>query len=518
MSNPFTCKSNDCSQSDIDHLNELIVNGKNHDALAIINNFDFKNISRAYVVHLAQICIRLQKPLLALKFLHKYVSPTEATPTSLGPTDDEVLTYSRCLYQLGASDDSLSMLAQIDANKNAEVYFIKACALMYAWRYDEAAAAFLKYSRSADLAEYRKAVVQLNICACKISQNNFDNIHTDLDKLIQLCEDKGYKLLTANALELYGQVYLFTGQTSQARDCLQRSIERLKESPNSIYSLYAKKWLAICNYQLGDTVNGLKELGEVAAEARKLKHWNTIRDCEAFMAGLTGNYTHLIEVINNSAFLGFKKRICHFFRLDSVSLTTSICTLRASEKSDEAFYCLDLADQSKSLTLSLYQKPLLAKLLWALSRDTYQPANMSFLFKNLYPTELFNPFTSPHRVIRLLKRLDSWFKNNSVPLKVAFHKSEFSLKSSTNVKLYFNQNASIDVLNVQSTRSEKLIAILKQKSCSAEKIARELNVSVATVLRLLGELKSTGCVLRLGSGRSTEYKYIAPNKRGVKVA
>ncbi|MGZ5279055.1 MAG: hypothetical protein ACXWC9_03885, partial [Pseudobdellovibrionaceae bacterium] len=163
---------------------------------------------------------------------------------------------------------------------------------------------------------------------------------------------------------------------------------------------------------------------------------------------------------------------------------------------------------------SLHLKPQLLALFEALTLDFYKPSHIGLLFQRIYKDEKFNPFSSPNRVLSLMKRLDRWFLDQDVPLRVRMKKSEFGLIAKSAV----SQPVQILIQRAKTlSKQDGHLATLRDyfqgRTFSSQDISEKMNISKASAQNLIGQAVKEGSVEKRGSGRSTTYALVPRNKK-----
>jgi hypothetical protein len=159
---------------------------------------------------------------------------------------------------------------------------------------------------------------------------------------------------------------------------------------------------------------------------------------------------------------------------------------------------------------SLSEKPHLLALFEALTLDFYRPHYLGSIFKSVYPQERFNPTTSPARVMRLLIRLDQWFKQQELPLFIHFKKSEFALYASAPIAVIIQRGKKISTSDIKWNAIKDAF---DGRSFSAAKISKALSISKSSSLRLISQALVDGSITKAGTNRGTEYRFKGRTKR-----
>jgi hypothetical protein len=138
-----------------------------------------------------------------------------------------------------------------------------------------------------------------------------------------------------------------------------------------------------------------------------------------------------------------------------------------------------LLGRSPNSNLILNPGKVLHLCLKTLLKDLYQPISMGFLFSELFPNEYFNPTTSSRRVIQTVYRLNSWFKQNKVPLSVVGKNGQFKITASASFTISLEtkmRNKNLDFTSVVSPQLLHLKNCYVDRSFTSTMAALELGL------------------------------------------
>ena len=487
----------------IQDLERLIVDGHLDECRKKLQEFNSRTVEHEYRNKLAEFSIRAGLPLAALRFLHFKIN-VEMNSTPHEPED--IILYSRALYQLGESKEALQRLAKIDSLKYSEVLFWMACANMFAWNY-VAAEKFLKqYLKTDHPTAYRKQVVQVNLAACLTNQNRFEEALELIKTEKEICKKQNFKLLLGNLYEIESQVYILSGQYEQAETSINVA-ESLLNGQGAYYELYVKKWKSVLQLLRQKDQPDFSALANLKNEAIRLCHWSTLRECDFFEAILSNNESLLLKLYNGTPSAHYRKRIEHFSKRqfdENISYTLHL----APEKNEQPVFqknSASFAPEKEFLRSGKkHENVKLFSLFCALTKDFYQPSTLTTLFNQVYQDEVFNPFSSVSRVMRLLGRLNTWFAANSISLKVRMKKSEFTLVATAPIDILLPK-----IKNDLLATDNKLVdlrKLLQNKTQTAKQIATHFGISQSSVNRLLKQEITNGRITKQGGGRSSVYR------------
>ncbi len=475
-------------------LDLLIKDGKHEEVRKILDSENPKNISRDFAAQFGDLAFRSHLPMFTLKVLHPYIHPenTFSTPA----TDREKMVYATAIFSLGAVHDSLAILNDIDPNQEPEANFYKALAHVCEWNYAGSIQYLQAYIESEKTPPYRKLVGNVNLAAAHVTLENWNLANQILDETIAECEKNSHGLLIGNCLEIKSQIEFYQGRYEEALNLLKQAAIYLGGQQGR-YSMLVDKGVTLSQlFQLRQPEN-LKALEAFRARALELGHWDSIRDADLFEAIFSKDEMLGRKIIMGTPSEYYRQRVRKLFGENFKS-------------NGQYWWYLGGPDLSSQTTLQfdpyqhLSEKPMLLNLFDALTCDFYKPANIGALFQKIYPDEKFNPFTSPSRTLQLLRRLDKYFVEKKIPLRVIFKKSEFQLTSLENIFVLVRRGKPI---SASVAKVLKLKDYFAGKSFTPAKASAALNVSKSSIHKVINEALADGGLVKDGFGRSVTYRF-----------
>jgi tetratricopeptide (TPR) repeat protein len=482
-------------QQRIDLIEKSIKTGKHKEVIKSLSELNRKKIPREFAATLAHFAFRVSTPLLALKILHPYIHNEYLKQAP--PNAQEKMAYATGLLALGAVREANQILQSIDSQVEPEVLFHQGISGIYEWNYEVTVSKLRAFVKASNVSEYRKLVGKVNLLAAYIYLLRWNEAEPLLEEIIGVCNQEQHVLLLGNCYELKAQFYFFQKKYEQALEQANKSFEILKEQ-NGLYYLFAKKWQILASYFLSPNLQDLNELTLLKEKAREVRHWNTLRECDLFLAIARKDAQLAQKVMVGTPAESYRQRVRFLFSGN----------LKVANK---YFWYLSLGELpgvNCEITfdpyVKLFKRAQLLSVYDALTRDFYKPSSIGDLFEILYPDEKFNYNTSPIRVLKALRRLNAWFKNNEPRLEIKFQKSEFSIQAIQSIKLVVIRGQSLTTPNVHF---EKLQKQFLYRRFSVGQTARFLSVSKATAQRLLKSAIQNGILSKEGAGRSTVYYF-----------
>lgn len=472
-------------------LEQLVVEGRHAECREVLDETHPQRIPRPWASRFGEIAFRMHNPGFTLKVLHRFIYPEN--PFDVPATDKEKTVYASALYTFGAINEAREILNSIRSQDEPEVWFHKAGASFCAWDYEAGIPYFRKYVESPKVDAYKRLVGKVNLAAGCIFVGDWEAATKLLEETKAECETNSYRLLLGNSFELLAQIQIFKGHYDQALQFLQSATDCLKDQ-GGFYALYAEKWTLIARCLKSSSPQNLESLRALREKALAIGHWNTVRECDLFEALATKNTELVRKVIMGTPYEPYRKRVRRLFETNFIAKGQYKLRLASEAVSD--------LDDQKNIPLfdpykkgeaqeALYEKPMLLALYNALTEDFYHPANIGILFQKIYPKEKFNPYTSPARVLQLLRRLGKWFAENAHPIQVIFKKSEFRLTSTQPIYLTVQRGTHL-------TAAQGKIGELKNnfgaRLFSTAEVCTTLGISKASANRLLSEAIKEGLV------------------------
>ncbi|MEZ4871692.1 MAG: hypothetical protein R2827_05470 [Bdellovibrionales bacterium] len=127
-------------------------------------------------------------------------------------------------------------------------------------------------------------------------------------------EQNNWKLIHANALEVSAQLAVNENDWAEAQQLLNTAKSFLKGQQNSS-SLFIQKWLAIVQMFNGNNkVNSTLKLQGVREQAIKNRHWETVRECDLYIAKYLNDFNLLNKVYLGTPYREYRKSMLESFQ------------------------------------------------------------------------------------------------------------------------------------------------------------------------------------------------------------
>lgn len=410
--------------------------------------------------------------------------------------------YAACLYRLGAFDEALGLLAGVDRHEYPEATLHEGCAHMWKWEYREAIPRLEAYLATPGLTPYEKMVARVNLASSLV----YERRHVEATPLLRgLLHEASVKKLgfgVGVVLELSAGNFVLQKKFDEALPFLDRAERELASGGGDLIPFFIRKWKAIAVF-LRDRGHDPAALDPVRAEAGRLGHWETIRDCDRFQAIATRDRSLATRLFFGTPYPSFRERLLR--DLGPLDLPTEYAWDLGSV-GDASAPSLRLA----SATLSGAAVPLklgktLHALLRALASDFYRPFRVASLYATVYEGAHFNPDTSPAQIHVLVQRLRRWLPEHALPLDVVEEGGSYRLRATGPVRLVVPRPDAVSGAPLPLARL--------RESCGGKRFTvveavAALGVSPRTAQRVLSEGEAQGVLKRMGRGRATHYAWI----------
>lgn len=439
-----------------------------------IQGLPWRRMSKRWRIAFANLARRAGGPLLSLKILNHGRDPWRNLQS-----DPEKLAYAAGLFALGNRREATQWLGKIRATEiKNEGLFFQALAFMREWDYQQAYEAFQNYLAEARPIGYRELVVRLNIVACLVALERESETVEKIDSLRLDLQRENASLLLSNLDEIEMQMQRpRTGHPGT----LSHGVNRGTES----HQLFAEKWQILAEANVADPASFLQSLEKLRVKARKVGHWETIRDLD---------YRQVQKMRDRNLYAKLHWGTPHAaFRLRLQELAIPLgedLALGPSTGRQQRERWLNPWDELGIGSLN-------ERLFRALMSDLYRPLNMGEIFEKTHPDERFNPDTSPARIRRGLQRLQKWLKSRDWGISVITRKGAFGLA--------FHQPI---ILRVPSSplEVEQLKEAFGDAWFSRQAVQKHLQMSERTARRFLSQMVDKNLLEKRGANRDRRYR------------
>ncbi len=480
-------------------LEDLVVSGQHEKCRERLDSLAPRKTPRAVAAQLAELGSRILHSIYSLKTLHPFVFPDNSF--DVPATESEKLQYSVALRNLGATEEALEILQSVDSQKNPEVLFHRALCYFTLWNYPKSIPVLKEFIRFPGVDPYRELVGEVNLAACYVYAGEWELALNLLEKIEKTCSQGRYYLLLGNSFELRAQVFFFQKNYDEALSWLAEGEKYLKNE-KGFYLFFVQKWSILCRCAQDFNQENKRLLANLRIKALELGSWETARECDLFQGIFSEDLELIRKVTLGTPSEAYRQRVR--------KLCGQACKSEGRYEWDLVASASDEAQNSSTSTLvfdpkvKLADKKYLLSLFETLTVDFYKPSYLGSIFKGVYANEKFNPFTSPARVMKLLKRLDQWFLEEKIPLRIHFKKSEFALQATGPIRIVLRRGKRLAGENRKWTQIKKAFA---GRSFTAASVSEVLEISKSSAQRLIQKALAANQIQASGRGRSTVYQF-----------
>lgn len=488
---------------EIQVLENELINGNRQGVLRRLIGLNSSGIPRSLLWRVANLLNRADNPREAIKLLRPIVVLRKRI--NMLASEPEQLEYALALCLIGATQEALARFDQYVGKRDYRFHFYYGAALVTQWKYFEAIEHFKEVIRSDQAPEYQISVAKTNLAAALVFEGLYSEAQAVITELMDIVAKKNnQKLIQGYCYELLAQIEFFSGHYEKALELLKTGEGYLISAPEA-YRLTNKKWQIFSRLGLSPkSVNARSELEQLRGHAILTEQWETIRECDMFLAIFERNQDLLIKVYFGTPFESYRSRILQRWGKE-VKLPKYYDWAPAPNPKNEQLRLLELTTGCEgSETKSLKEQKQLYKLLNCLASDFYQPFKVQQLFSILFKGEYYDPDSSDRRVFANINRLRTWFDKRAIPIVVR--------RKSFGYRLFFTKAYAVRVgLRTQDTASKTVLDQIRElpnilDGVNVGEVMQKTGLSRASAQRRLAELVSSGVLIQSGSGRATRYK------------
>ncbi len=478
-------------------IKEKLTAGQTDEANELLSSIKVDRLTRNQKCELASIARRLGNPVLALKLLKPFVRSDNQL---VQPKSDEILEYANALSAIGGASESIKLLNDKKVQEELPLsYLYLAFAQITCWHYESALDSLNQFLKTEPADSYRSQIARVNIIACKVSTNRFEEARDDLLKLLPELKGQEKLILYGNCLELLGQVYFQLKDYSESEKVLLEAASILEgKMPDWIY---VQKWLCLIKLVRNpgqkesiEAINGVRDL------AREYRDWETLRDIDLWLGVLAGKKDLTDKVFFGTPRETYKDRIEFFSPNDTSEV---FCRWMGPRN-----------ENRKQISLSIFSEDwremfpdycLEQELFKVLLSDFYRPVGVTEIFFKIYPNEYYHPVFSINKVRVLVSRLRKVL--TKLNLKITEIPSQgYILESEEPIELIYSRAELPQAMTKEEFYSFKIKNVFLTNWFSAKEFAQILGSSDRTSRRILARLIESGSILKEGKNKNAMYR------------
>jgi len=468
-------------------LEQDVRSGRLNEAREKINAVSFADVPRIHAAKMANLGLRAGALFWSVRLLNPIVRSDSA---GISASVEEKAEYAFALNRIGAHAEAERILSELAANPLPKIQLYLAAIYTNAWDYRAATVCFEKYL-TFQLTPYEKHIGHLNLASCLIGvEDDLERASSILAQLRRDLDPVEHKLLLGNTYELSAQLAYKRGDDPSEWIAKGREIF---PDVSSIYSLFFKKWETLSEIKAGGDAREL--LKSVRADAIRLQHHETIRECDYYETLVTGDRDLFQRVYFGTPWEKYRERLLKF---GSAEETYDYCP------NEEGPFVLSLSSETaKAGDQELKSGQILHRLLVALLSDFYRPMWVAAVFTHLFPDEFYHPESGPKRVHQAIFRLRKWLEDSGVPLSIDESNGRYVLRWTKACCIRLTGEKS--TLSNEDLLCRKLAANFKGEF-GAQEAASFLGVSPTSARQALKWGVENRRLEKIGSGPKTRYR------------
>lgn len=501
--------------TDLQNIDLLIRQGNIFEARNRLKKINHKRIPPKERAFAARISWRIGLPNYGLHLLAPFVREQK----SVDVPAREIAEYASCLNAVGGNEEAERRLQEFlkenpGRNQNAWVLMALAFVKISAWDYQSAYFLLQKICNAPeknDLSDYILNVAMINFLSTQISLQKWDEATETMRQLDERLATEDYRRLRSNLRELKLQLLVGQKDYSSALQMLSGDSGKELQGPEKIYFL---KWKFIIETHTQTHINMdyYQKIRDMVVQAG---HWEVVRDVDARFAIANKNDIFLKRVLYSSPWLSYRRHLLNLFKapivLDNIfsyyfwpeSINKTADDGSASQEKI-SFDFLSGIIRSGGNEVRFKNGNASFRLLRILASDLYRPHSVGSIFCKLFPSEYFNPVSSPNRIHQAILALRDFLKHEGVPLKVENKGAAFRLITEQPVELLLPWGASKGKLE---DNIEMIKMAFSGSKFDIEDVVLKTKIHQKAVQRLLKKGFEEGLLKKTGKGRGTRYYF-----------
>ena len=474
---------------DINQIDQLIRQGKQQRAWQILNEIRLVDIARDDLVTFSDFGVRIKRPKYSLAVLSRQMKKHLEKITEARPL--EIIAYTKALIKMGLFLEAERWLRKIDQEHQLEVHNLKGRLFLSQWNYRKSTFHMKKYLQGLLPNSYGALVASLNLGAGLIYLKKYDEAIDLLSHTESVAKHQGHRIIAVNTNELLGQAHILSGRQAKGKAYIEASMVLLGKEKN-VYHFYGRKWHCLADFlEKGDKETFLVIKNKLRQEALAAEYWEDVRDLDRRHAYLLQDHQVALKLFFGTYYESYKKDI-HRECLQGIEIPNHYLWQIQEDSSGP------LTDMSE--TLKTLEKPRL--LFDALTTDHYRPLATGHLFSVLYPDEFFDPFSSPSRLYRNIRRLRKKMPDGitiAVNQNGAFIKALKPMAFDLKIKERLQSN--------EEHRFQELRCEMKRRWFTTDEVCNLFAMSPRSSQRLIKKISERYKVERAGRGKSQRYRF-----------
>lgn len=473
--------------------------GKRNLVIETLKKTDFSKYTLEETILIGKIANRNHLYNFSLRLLFKRKQELQQLKIKL--PEELITTYAAALLGIGATEEAQNLLSTIQNHLPALLSY--AISFFSSWNYDASIPVLKKYLKL-QKDEYLTLVGRINLIAAIIGTGDYQQGQVLLEKLkIDLKDNPKASVLYGNCWEIQSQIDIENKEYHKALASLAQSKLIFKDQLTR-YLLYVNKWEAISQLALApDNDFAREKVHHIIHEAKILRNWETIRDCEFQFARFTNNEALIQKNLLGTPYSGYHKRLKKLYQIKLEK------TFSFNYSPGQYFHSANTLKECTAINPTVFSDThescgLGIKIFNLLLKDFYKPARLGIIHHYLYPDSYFNPYTSAHNIRNQIYRFNQISEAKDIPIKIYVEKGDTFLKT-TDLELIISPSNK-HYKNKDQYYLNKLMQFFKGHSFTSKRASHKLKVSVrkANLIIRLGINKNK--IKKLSQGRTSLYR------------
>jgi len=476
----------------------LLAAGKHRESALALRRLNSAKVPRRYAQRFGEIARRVNLPNLTLRLLGRYVSPV--LNLRRDATSEEVATYAAALTRAGAPEEALTLLQSVTDRKHADTLLFTSHSLFALWRYEESISVLREYLKLESLTPKQRVIGELNLSAALVHEEHWDAAKAVLKQVEDHTREKNLNDLVGHVWELWAQWAIGQRQWSETADYLQRA-RNPQAGGSALDHLFLDKWAALLSLlRDGATPEARGLIAKVKSKARDLKHWETVRDSDYYLACAALDESLAIHLWFGTPLVPFRKRLVDNFRAPIALPGRYHWQLGEAPSLNKEVNFFD------EKTSPVEPGSVAHRLALILVSDFYRPFRVASLFAKLFPGEYYNSTSSPPRIYQAVLTLRKIFAAEKLPLVLRESASGYVLSATEPCRLVIEKG--IAPAGKRDLSLEKLKSHFLDVEFTGPEAAARLDVPKRTLLRVLDRGLELKILRRTGQGKATVYQFV----------
>lgn len=467
---------------------DSLIKDQKFDAAGLeLNKVSVEDVPKSLKASFANLARRADLPLLSLKFLWSEVFASQSEEEAF------ISELASTLRKLGLSQQAGQWIDRLPESqrKFQELAFVQ----VHQWKYKEAKILFEKaLEAKSPKGSNANSILKVNLAACQIFLQEPSEALKVLSSIEQDLRNTHHHLYL-NVLELKGQAQMQLEQYAEAKETLQLGLTSLN-SKGGLTSLFLTKWLVLLKVKLKEIAPESLELSEFQSLTRKAGHWETLRDLDYHLALWTGDGAKLSKVQFGTPFESFKDRVIKQRGVDTPAKYLWADPRSSHSKPElDSFLIFD-----KNLPYGQTNHRLLLLLL----SDQYRPFPVTRIFDQMFPEELYNPFTSEKRIHNLISSLRKSFVKMGLPCELETSPSGYRLRPNSDISFWIREK--MNFLSQTEMLKFSIQKLIPYDLFSRHQAEKYIPLSSDQWQRHLKQLIDSGDLEMSGHGKAAKYR------------